>query len=80
MAGNNAGSKKAKNNSAKKKTERSSIVLKTSENIGQVMIADDVVANIAALAALEVEGVGAAGLREHTGWRSYQIDVIRGYS
>ena len=44
---------------ARKKTDKSTVVLRTSENIGEVFIADDVVANIAALAAQEVEGVSS---------------------
>ncbi len=87
MAGNASGTKKAKNNSAKKKAERSSIVLKTSENIGQVMIADDVVANIASLAALEVEGVGEVagsatgelmgkvGIKNSSQYRGVKVDI-----
>lgn len=39
--------------------EKGNVVLKADENIGEVQIADDVVAMIASLAATEVEGVSA---------------------
>ncbi len=42
-----------------KEIEKSGVVLKSDENIGEVQIADDVVAMIASLAATEVDGVSA---------------------
>lgn len=39
--------------------DKNAVLLKSDENIGQVQIADDVVAMIASLAATEVEGVNA---------------------
>lgn len=39
--------------------DKNTVVLKDDENIGEVQIADDVVAMIASLAATEVEGVSA---------------------
>lgn len=44
---------------AEKKTEKKAVVLKQEENVGAVQIADDVVAMIASLAAVEVDGVSA---------------------
>lgn len=39
--------------------DKNAVLLKSDENIGQIQIADDVVAMIASLAATEVEGVNA---------------------
>lgn len=41
------------------KEERDTYTIKTDENLGEVKIADEVVAIIAGLAAMEVEGVGS---------------------
>lgn len=47
---------------ADKNTDKNIVVLKADENLGAVQIADDVVAMIASLAAMEIEGVcGMAG-------------------
>ena len=42
-----------------KEIDKNAVILKADENIGAVQIADDVVAMIASLAAMEVEGVSA---------------------
>ncbi len=42
-----------------KEAEKKAVVLKQEENVGAVQIADDVVAMIASLAAVEVDGVSA---------------------
>lgn len=42
-----------------KEIDKKAVILKADENIGAVQIADDVVAMIASLAAMEVEGVSA---------------------
>lgn len=42
-----------------KEIDKKSVVLKQEENVGAVQIADDVVAMIASLAAVEVDGVSA---------------------
>ena len=41
------------------KDERNSYTIKTDDNLGEVQIADEVVAIIAGLAAMEVEGVAS---------------------
>ncbi|MCR5477222.1 MAG: Asp23/Gls24 family envelope stress response protein [Lachnospiraceae bacterium] len=52
----------AKQTTTKKpKTDRSNILLSTSEKVGEIYIADDVVGKIAELAAGEVDGVSEVG-------------------
>ncbi|MCM1570104.1 MAG: Asp23/Gls24 family envelope stress response protein [Roseburia sp.] len=54
--------KKVEKKGDSKRIDKNTVVLKTEENVGAVQIADDVVAMIAALATMEVEGVcGMAG-------------------
>ncbi len=61
--------------------ESTSLVLKSAENVGEVYIADDVVAAIACLAAAEVDGVdaGEGGLtgdiKSKVGVKNHQINV-----
>lgn len=71
-----------------KEIDKKAVLLKTDENIGEVQIADDVVAMIASLAATEVDGVSAmAGnitneLMSKVGMKSLtkgvKVDVLEG--
>ena len=46
------------------KEEKNTYTIKTDENLGEIKIADEVVAIIAGLAAMEVEGVASMATRE----------------
>lgn len=71
-----------------KEIDKNAVVLKSDENIGEVQIADDVVAMIASLATTEVEGVsamvgnitnelmGKVGMKNLT--KGVKVDVLEG--
>lgn len=70
------------------KEERNTYTIKEDENLGEVKIADDVVAIIAGLAAMDVEGVSSVSgntSREHLGKhgmktfsKGVKVDVLEG--
>lgn len=69
------------------KEERSTFTIQKDENVGEVKIADEVVASIAAFAALEVDGVSAMGgmtkeimgkLGVKSQARGVKVDVLEG--
>ena len=65
------------------KDERNSYTIKADDNLGEVQIADEVVAIIAGLAAMEVEGVASmAELISKLGMKSLskgvKVDVLEG--
>lgn len=68
------------------KEERSTYTIQRDENVGEVKIADDVVASIAAFAAMDVEGVASMGgttkemgrLSMKSPSKGVKIDVLEG--
>ena len=70
------------------KEERSTYTIQNNESIGEVKIADEVVASIAAFAAMEVEGVSAMGgnqakeiigkLGVRSSSKGVKVDVLEG--
>lgn len=61
------------------KEERNIYTIQKDESIGEVKIADEVVASIAAFAAMEVEGVASLGgmTKEHYGQAWYEVSRKR---